>query len=279
MGHFKSIFPTSLASHFLHVTPIWALLYRLAGFAHLTGCNACSHVIMPSSFVPSKSAVIEHLCSAQSSRSTVSDELPRLSEQEHWWLQHIIHIAGKLFWQKGIPWWVSHGSLLGAARHKGPIPHDQDGDIDIFLNDIEALQDTSLRSQLSCNGILITGPSSSQWIYNLKPLGKEMPHVDVHLVVQSSDGLRLRYVSHPKFHRQLHWLRPSHWVMLPFGSIQVVAPNNYPDYLISMYGHDWNETMRVSCRADRCTGSGTLHITPAMRKRSRLHLNLPDVSL
>lgn len=48
-----------------------------------------------------------------------------------------LKIVDKIFNENGIAYWITGGTLLGAIRHGGMIPWDDDADIEIFENDGE----------------------------------------------------------------------------------------------------------------------------------------------
>lgn len=50
---------------------------------------------------------------------------------------YILDVVAKLCDQAGIQYWLTHGTLLGAVRHGGFIPWDDDLDICIFRRDIK----------------------------------------------------------------------------------------------------------------------------------------------
>lgn len=62
-----------------------------------------------------------------------TDELKRLQNVEKEMLEKLVDICEK----RGIKYYLSDGTLLGAVRHKGFIPHDDDIDITMPYNDYQ----------------------------------------------------------------------------------------------------------------------------------------------
>lgn len=55
-------------------------------------------------------------------------------------LLRMLNVLDSICKQNNIPWWLSSGTLLGAARHKGFIPWDDDMDIVLLKDDYKRLE-------------------------------------------------------------------------------------------------------------------------------------------
>lgn len=56
------------------------------------------------------------------------------------YLYKLLYILDKVFKENSLEYWMDGGTLLGAVRHKGIIPWDDDGDVEIWGKDIEKLK-------------------------------------------------------------------------------------------------------------------------------------------
>lgn len=72
----------------------------------------------------------------------------------------LIHILDKFFVKHNITYWLDFGTLLGAVRHKGFIPWDDDMDIAVPRADYIKLT-TELRSELESYGLTLY--DNKQW--------------------------------------------------------------------------------------------------------------------
>ncbi len=61
------------------------------------------------------------------------------SEQVLTELAELLELVGRRLDEAGICWWVTQGTLVGAARHQGLIPWDHDADLNLKLEQLPIL--------------------------------------------------------------------------------------------------------------------------------------------
>lgn len=243
--------------------PFWLIMYWLAGCwvsakSMLGAVTGATELKAQHSFVArSGSAVLPLRLARVFRRSSAVVRLGPDDDEMRWWQQQLLYVVGRMLWHRGVFWWVSHGTLLGAARHRGPVPGDTDVDIDIMGYDAPALDALDFRAQLQRNGVRTSPFLRGHWFFRMWPSGMIDPHLDISLVNGHPNLDRLSYLSNSPLYSGFTWrsLPKKKWKFLRFGALQVVAPGNYEEYLSGMYGPDWNYTMRLNCTVEGCDRS------------------------
>jgi lipopolysaccharide cholinephosphotransferase len=150
----------------------------------------------------------------------------RLTDEEIDLLYDIMEITGNIFDRFKIRYTLEGGSLLGAVRNGGIIPHDNDGDFDILESDIE----------------------------KIKSLKNEFDKYDLVIIETPGWGLQISHKNSPDLEPNMwtdnqgnYWT--SKWPFLDLIAIkydtkidkyvlsQDVAKQDYPDYYLTP--NDW----------------------------------------
>lgn len=184
-----------------------------------------------------------------------------ISKSESNSLYRIFKHTHDLFIKNNISYWVTGGSLLGAIRHNGIIPWDDDGDLCIMKKDVnklkklvskfnklgydlkEALQDDEsdededfippcLNKKKSCTWIIeqSNGKGLGVDIFIMERVGPIITYSDPYWRNESNGGKSCYF-----FYDFVFPLKP-----MRFGNFFVMAPNNCIEHLNSCYGVDWN---------------------------------------
>lgn len=177
-------------------------------------------------------------------------------------LYRVADIVGRLLSWVGAIWFASHGTLLGAVRHGGIVPHDCDVDLTVTTADIDKLRSGRFLNALRHNGyelafrpvqdlyaVFRLGVPSvpSQWI----PQGymPTEPYLQIYVLdVGAQQQELLTYLTNKAIHVGFGLL-PDDVLptkVMPFGATTVNVPADPEAYLSKMYGADWATAVRLS---------------------------------
>ena len=171
-------------------------------------------------------------------RIWISGQIPCVDPKIAGQIYHMLRITDLLFQEHNIPYWIDGGTVLGAVRHKGLIPWDDDADI-IFYQEDE-VRILALAKEFASRGLFLKKEEYGG-IRLLPSDVEQYPAIDFSGYTLCSDQ-KLRY--HIPFLRlkfsRFYWF--PHEVLpltrVRFGPIELSAPNQMNPYLLRSYGHD-----------------------------------------
>lgn len=153
--------------------------------------------------------------------------------------------------QFNIPYFIDGGTLLGAMRHGGIIPIDNDLDICINAKDIDVILSQKFKKKCKEHNIKIKNLLNKP---NMGWLKFTYNKVDIDLFVMQVAKKNGTYILQhnnkqvrdfwPKCVYKLKDLFPLKEVK--FSNFTVLAPNNPTPYLNSCYGKSWSKKMIVT---------------------------------
>jgi len=204
-------------------------------------------------------------------------------------LYHLMKFIHDTFVKYDIPYFIVGGTLLGAVRHQGVIPHDDDGDICIFRKDVPKLR--KLVKYFDMHGYnleegLTEGNKASSctkskdsctWFID----GKHEGSLGCDVFVMDIDGDRVTYAD-PYWKtadnggKRCYFPLDHVFPLVPYryGNFYLYGPRNAIQHLNNCYGVDWNA--KGQTMYDHRTGQWTRGVKRDLNTNDFLTLQPPD---
>jgi lipopolysaccharide cholinephosphotransferase len=165
-------------------------------------------------------------------------------------LEHTLMVLREL----GLTHFVVAGTLLGAARHGGLVPHDDDADVFVAADEIDDVSEWRITSALDAHGLEIKNfeyQGLHFWKLRMKGSGDAGWCLDLFPYILKRDGRNGDRVEArgyslrtglPILSMRASALFPLQ--MYTYGPLQVPGPNDV-DWALEAYGPDWRTTMHM----------------------------------
>lgn len=184
----------------------------------------------------------------------------KISKAESNSLYRTMKFIHDTFVKHKIQYWLSFGTLLGAMRHGGVIPWDDDGDICVMKKDIPklaklvpyfkkhgyTLEKVDIEDDEEKGKACAKVKNSCDWFISHKSRNS----LGIDVFVMTSDKEKITYAN-PYWKsadgKTCYFLKKYVFPLVPvrFGNFYLYVPNNPVEYLNRCYGSKWNDSSQM----------------------------------